>query len=466
MQRISNTCETLLLGYAPIRIRVQCSGVPENTGCSNLSINDGGGDEEAFSFGNAFAASAQLELEGAFPEIKGSKINLFWSVQDAYEYPLLSGWVTKAEVRAGRTTVAMGDLMVIRGGQALVVGTALKKDISGQVAWLAIASQLDCEFDWEDADLLAGVSLPGGFGTLPGEICLSEAAGYVAGLVGGNARIDRSGILRLVGPFGSGQQGFTGFDGYSGGNTARDAEFTVTGITVSRTDVVSIRESDGTLTQTETTTEFSSGDGSLFTENPLGSQAATNLALERLQGLAFRPGDYTFPQGIQVEPGDKLRVGTLEGWHNVATLRVTHQLDGGVRTAAKCPGWPEGGGTAGQLGRSIQQLQTDLANLRNAAAATAAQVAAQAAVASTASLYSADYSAEPLDAAYPGEELTPGEETYPSDSEEIISGFEIDFERQIIRGVFQSEQVTQLAKQVAELADRLTALEKLQGGSS
>ena len=457
MQRISNTCEELLLGYSPVRLRMECSGVPDETGISNLLVDEGGGNDDAYTFGCSFAATARLQLEGVFPGIKGYQIKIFWSVQDAYEYPLFTGWVTKAEVRAGRTDVTAGDLMVIKGGEAMLVGGSLKQDISGQVAWLAIASQLDCEFDWEDADRLASITLPGGFGTLPGEICLSDAAGFVAGLIGCNARIDRSGILRLAGPLGESQQGFTGFEGYSGGNTARDAEFTVTGITVSRTDVINIREDDGTLVQEEITTEFSAGDGSLMIENPLGSQATTELALQNLQGLAFRPGDYSFPQGIQVEPGDKLRVGTLEGWHNVATMRVSHQIDGGVRSTAICPGWPEGGGVAGQLSRTVQQLQTDLANLRNGLASTAAQVAG--AQATSYSLRSADYSAEPLDATYPGDDLTPGEETYPSDSEEIISGFEIDYERGIIRGVFQSEQMTRIEEQLADLAERLAALE-------
>lgn len=457
MQRISSTCESLLLGYSPIRLRVECLGVPESTGVSNLLLDDGGGDDEAYTFGCSFAATARLQLEGVFPGIKGYQIKIFWSVQDAYEYPLFTGWVTKAEVRAGRTDVTAGDLMVIRGGKTMTVGSGLKKDITAQTAWLAIATQLDSEFDWDDAERLAAIALPGGFSTLPGEICLSDAAGFVAGLIGGNARIDRSGILRLAGPFGDSQQGQTSFSGYSGGNTARDAEFTVTGITVSRTDVVSIREDDGTLVQEEMTTEFAAGDGSLRIDNPLGSQATTTLALQYLQGLAFRPGDYGFPQGIQVEPGDKLRVGTLEGWHNVATMRVSHQIDGGVRTTAHCPGWPEGGGVAGQLSRTVRQLQTDLANLRNGLAATAAQVAG--AQAASYSLRSADYSAEPLDAAYPGDDLTPGDETYPSDSEEIISGFEIDYERGIIRGVFQSEQVTRIEAQLANLAERLAALE-------
>ena len=457
MQRISSSCELLLQKYTPIRLRVECYGVPEGTGASGLYIDDGGGNDEAFSFGNAFAATVRLQIDGVFPEIKGNQIKLYWSVQDAYEYPLFTGWVAKAEVKAGRTDITAGDTMVIRGGETMTVGSSMKKDITGQAAWLAVAIQLDCEFDWEEADRLAAITLPGGFGTLPGEICLSDAAGFVAGLIGGNARIDRSGILRLAGPFGENTQGFTSFSGYSGRNTARDAEFTVTGITVSRTDVINIREDDGTLVQEETTTEFSAGDGSLVTENPLGSQAATELALQNLQGLVFRPGDYSFPQGIQVEPGDRLRVGTLEGWHDVATLRVSHQIDGGDRTTAICPGWPEGGGVAGQISRTVQQLQTDLANLRNGLAATAAQAAA--AQTASYSLRSADYSAEPLEAAYPGEDLSPGDETYPSDSEEIISGFEIDYERGIIRGVFQSEQVARIEEQLAELIGRVDALE-------
>ena len=212
--------------------------------------------------------------------------------------------------------------------------------------------------------------------------------------------------------------------------------------------------------QTETTAEFSAGDGSLSTDKPPGSQGAVNLAYQNLQGLAFRPGDYSFPQGIQVEPGDKLRVGTLEGWHNVATMRVSHQIDGGARTTAICPGWPEGGGVAGKISRTVQQLQSDIAKLRNGLAATTVQAAsAQTASYTSGTIRTADYSAEPLEAAYPGDDSFPGDETYPSDSEEIISGFEIDFDRQIIRGVFRSEQVERIESQLAELAQRLSDLE-------
>lgn len=81
---------------------------------------------------------------------------------------------------------------------------------------------------------------------------------------------------------------------------------------------------------------------------------------------------------------------------------------------------------------------------------------------------STDFQLTEYEVLYPSDDLFPYDTAYPSNGEQIIRGFEIDFEHGIIRGVFWSEitdelteRVVQLESQVADLEERATSHEEV-----
>ena len=66
---------------------------------------------------------------------------------------------------------------------------------------------------------------------------------------------------------------------------------------------------------------------------------------------------------------------------------------------------------------------------------------------------------------YPGENVYPSHDIYPSNGEQIVRGFEIDFEAGVIRGVFWSEITETLSRQVSDMDERLKAVEETISGN-
>ena len=61
---------------------------------------------------------------------------------------------------------------------------------------------------------------------------------------------------------------------------------------------------------------------------------------------------------------------------------------------------------------------------------------------------------------YPGTDVYPSSTLYPSNGEEIVKGFEIDFESGVIRGAFWSEPIARLKEQIDDLDERLRVIEE------
>lgn len=457
MQIINVEDESLLRNYAPITLIVDIGGSPGNFHTNSIQLNSACGDEDAFSFGNACATTVSTTIDGVYPDIKDEVLRIRWSVRNTQSYSLFNGWVTQVEISAGKTTIRAGDAMIVRGGNPMYISDRMRDHMTAEEGWIAVASQLDCFYSQDDANRLSAIGILNGFSSLPEEVSISAVAGYLAGLVGCNAVIDREGYLRLTGPSAASQTGST-FQGYSGGNTTNDKMFEVSGITMERTDLVTVRAEDGSISQEEQLSVYSAGDGSLLVKNPLADQVTADLAWENLEGLSFQPGRYTFPQGLQVEPGDRVRVQTLEGYQSIVAMTVSHNIDGGVRTTAACGGWPESGGTAGQINQALKTLSAEFAKVRKLIAENAEIVNARidnlrAEDIIAGRIRSEDFSVTEEPLIYPGELWFPGDRVFPRNGEQIIKGFEIDFAAQIIRGSFTSDVTDALDR-------RLTAVEE------
>jgi hypothetical protein len=72
---------------------------------------------------------------------------------------------------------------------------------------------------------------------------------------------------------------------------------------------------------------------------------------------------------------------------------------------------------------------------------------------------SSDFMLSAYEVHYPDNDIYPADTLFPSNGEQIVRGFEIDFEHGIIRGVFWSEITDGLQSQVDELRKRITKLE-------
>lgn len=59
---------------------------------------------------------------------------------------------------------------------------------------------------------------------------------------------------------------------------------------------------------------------------------------------------------------------------------------------------------------------------------------------------------------YPANELFPYGTIYPSNGEEIVQGFEIDFEYGVIRGIFWSDVTNELSEKIKDLEERISEL--------
>lgn len=73
---------------------------------------------------------------------------------------------------------------------------------------------------------------------------------------------------------------------------------------------------------------------------------------------------------------------------------------------------------------------------------------------------STDFAVEELQELYPAADLYPSATTYPNNGEQIIRGFEIDFESGVIRGVFWSDAIAALEDRVLTLETQLSYTEK------
>ena len=372
MQKVTDSVKALLAQYAKITLTAYLDGVKLNALLGDVQFALSCGDDEAFSFGNACATSINFSVAASMPGIKGHGIRITWSV-DETEYPLFVGKIQNAVVSAGRTSVEAWDAMYYGGSDAFVPTSAMLQTIDAAEAFQRIGTSMGVDTADEALQLLDGIMIHNGLGHLPEETSNSAAVGYIAGLIGGNAMIDRAGKLavRLF------QKVDFESEPYAGGANAHNVDFAVTGVTLQREDIVTIINNDGTESEENTVQEFGAGDGTLMILNPLADQAAADRCYDALKDIAFRPGDYSFPGGLLLEPGDLFTLHSMDGSYTVAAVTISMSFDGGVKTTASCGGEVEKGGAQGSINQALATLYADFARLRSLVAENAQIVSAK-----------------------------------------------------------------------------------------
>lgn len=459
MQIVSDHERQLVDRYAKITLAAYIDGIRLDAGIGSCNYTADCGSDESFSFGNACAAGISLVAGKALPDIKGLPFRVTWAV-DGTERPLMEGKIEDAEVSAGRTTIQAWDAMYYGGSDAFIPSSAMCSDCDAADAFREIAGFMGVSADPESLAMLQGITITGGLGGLPEDTTNAAVAGYIAGLVGGNAIISRTGQLSVK------LYSHTGWktEPYSGGASAQGVNFPITGVTLQREDTVAVSNPDGTTSEESRVYEFSAGDGVLMIDNPLADQAAADRAYEALEDTVLRPGAFSFPGGLLIEPGDIVEVESMDGVYSAAAAMISMSFDGGVKTEIRCGGAAPSGGAAGAINQALKALMVDFAKLRTLVAENAritnariSNLRAEDIVAGK--IRSTDYQSLILEEVFPDSSAFPSAALFPNNGEEITRGIEIDFEAGVIRGVFYSTVTDELQQRLNGLEDRIAALE-------
>lgn len=326
MQQVTTTTQTLVNGLEKVELRLALYGRdPMDTDVVSCALNLGCSGGEGFSIGNACPQSARLVLEAPSAlGIQGELVQLTWSVSEGW-YPLFTGYVTRERVVNGRVELEVNDALYVYGSAHYEDQTT---SLSGALDYIAGALGTTLSDDIPDLTLKTA-----DFSDLPANSTCAKVLAMVAGLLGCNAFLDRSGRLTLR-PYRP--VDFSG-ECYEGGWQMEAEDFVPQGLTFLRIG----EDATGALGEQA----FSAGDGSLVLENPLANQFYVDLAWSQMSGLAFGSGQFSIPGGLLLEPGDII---ALEG-KAVACAGLGIAIDGGVKADVISCGEVDEGGARGSL---------------------------------------------------------------------------------------------------------------------
>ena len=365
MQSITSAELELLEAYAPVHLHLYIGGTEVQTELGAFSLTSAVGESE-LTCGNAIAAIMDLSAEATdvvkalsthdgklisthdgkvlaarmrWAGLTGMGITVTWDVDGETEHGLFHGIVERPTVSAGKVTLSAQDALFWGGSKPFPV-SSYQSDTSAVTALQAIAAEMGVALSSGTASLASGVTISGGFSSCPDDLTCAEAAGYAAGILGGNAIINRDGELevRLYS-----SAGFT-TEPYAGGATAEGRNYKIPGICFQRTYQVTVHNDDGTTSESTRDAEYMAGDGSIEIDNPLADLDAATRAYNTLKTVVCRKGTYEYPMGIQVEPGDVITVTSMDGSYPVAISSQMLTIDGGVRSSVQGAGqlYPDG----------------------------------------------------------------------------------------------------------------------------
>lgn len=366
MQTISNADKTLLQGYAPVHLHLYVGGALIPAKLGSFQLTQSVGDEEttcgsSVASNVTFTADAEpivrvlathldeaitthddlaLVARFSWKQLVGLTCKFTWDVDGSTEYDLFTGKIEKTVVSGGRVTVTAQDELFWNGSKAFSNQSSYQTDSNASTVFSTIASIMGVSVNSATSTLLSSITISGGFSSCRDTLACYQAVGYIAGLAGGNAVINRSGELAVV------KYHAVNFETepYSGEASAENYDYTVSGVNFSRTYITNVTNPDGTKSESESLVNYKAGDGYLSMENPLANQAAANRAYNALRTFSSRKGSYSFPMGIELEPGDIITIHSMDGDYPVAINTIEFALDGGVKSTVHGAGqmYPNG----------------------------------------------------------------------------------------------------------------------------
>ena len=318
------------------------------------------GEQSLLTVGNTCAKTVQMQFSGV--QISGVQTgflegSLALSAQAGAEtLPLGTFAVTEAVTRGGQTTVTAVDAM----GVALAELYQPSLTGSAATAWAVL----------NDVAAKAGVALStraSGYQNVLSEVSMASltagythrtVVGWIAGLCGCNAVIDRAGKLDFIWYSASGMT-LHRKECYEGMDEIQESDSVFSMLSVSVVD---------TNGNTQTLSPASAqGTGALI-ENPFMTQAQLNGVWSGIGGMTYRPAELSFLGDLRLDAGDLITLTLDDGTTcSVPVMSLTHTYDGGVTTHVTALGQGESAGAGvrngGVLGGKLRSLSAEVAQL-------------------------------------------------------------------------------------------------------
>ena len=313
------------------------------------------GEQSLLTVGNTCAKTVQMQFSGVQTGFLEGSLAL--SAQAGAEtLPLGTFAVTEAVTRGGQTTVTAVDAM----GVALAELYQPSLAGSAATAWAVL----------NDVAAKAGVALStraSGYQNVLSEVSMASltagythrtVVGWIAGLCGCNAVIDRAGKLDFIWYSASGMT-LHRKECYEGMDEIQESDSVFSMLSVSVVD---------TNGNTQTLSPASAqGTGALI-ENPFMTQAQLNGVWSGIGGMTYRPAELSFLGDLRLDAGDLITLTLDDGTTcSVPVMSLTHTYDGGVTTHVTALGQGESAGAGvrngGVLGGKLRSLSAEVAQL-------------------------------------------------------------------------------------------------------
>ena len=305
--------------------------------------------------GNTCAKTVQMQFSGVQTGFLEGTLVL--SAQSGAEVlPLGSFAVTEAVTRGGQTTVTAMDAMGVALAElyqpslsgAAATAWAVLNDVAAK-AGVALSARVSGY-----QSVLAGVSMA----SLAAGYTRRTVVGWIAGLCGCNAVIDRAGKLDFIWYSASGMT-LHRADCYEGMDEIQESNSVFSMLSVSVVD-----GNGNTQTLSPTSAE---GTGALI-ENPFMTQARLDGLWSGIGGMTYRPAELSFLGDLRLDAGDLITLTLDDGTTcSVPVMSLTHTYDGGVTTHVTALGQGESAAAGvrndGLLGGKLRSLSAEVAQL-------------------------------------------------------------------------------------------------------
>ncbi len=313
------------------------------------------GEQPLLTVGNTCAKTVQMQFSGVQTGFLEGVLVL--SVQSGAEaLPLGTFAVTEAVTRGGQTTVTAVDAMGVALAElyqptlsgAAATAWAVLNDVAAK-AGVALSARVSGY-----QSVLAGVSMA----SLAAGYTRRTVVGWIAGLCGCNAVIDRAGKLDFIWYSASGMT-LHRADCYEGMDEIQENNSVFSMLSVSVVDA-----NGNTQTLSPTSAE---GTGALI-ENPFMTQARLDGLWSSIGGMTYRPAELSFLGDLRLDAGDLITLTLDDGTTcSVPVMSLTHTYDGGVTTHVTALGQGENAAAGvrndGVLGGKLRSLSAEVAQL-------------------------------------------------------------------------------------------------------
>ena len=313
------------------------------------------GEQPLLTVGNTCAKTVQMQFSGVQTGFLEGVLVL--SAQSGAEVlPLGTFAVTEAVTRGGQTTVTAVDAMGVALAElyqptlsgAAATAWAVLNDVAAK-AGVALSARVSGY-----QSVLAGVSMA----SLAAGYTRRTVVGWIAGLCGCNAVIDRAGKLDFIWYSASGMT-LHRADCYEGMDEIQENNSVFSMLSVSVVD------GNG---NTQTLSPTSAEGTEALIENPFMTQARLDGLWSSIGGMTYRPAELSFLGDLRLDAGDLITLTLDDGTTcSVPVMSLTHTYDGGVTTHVTALGQGENAAAGvrndGVLGGKLRSLSAEVAQL-------------------------------------------------------------------------------------------------------